>query len=57
MLSHFGRLRHAGNPVSAGSRYILAGFVRARPLAAAWERLRFLDEPGVRDTDCEDEEC
>ena len=36
MLSHFGKLRHAGMPVSRGTRYILAGFVRAQPLAAAW---------------------
>ena len=34
MLSHYGRLRHEGRPVVGGApRYILAGFVRARPLA------------------------
>ena len=45
MLSHFGRLNHAGNPVSDGTRYVLAGFVRAQPLAAEWRRLRFEYEP------------
>jgi|SouAtlMetagenome_1021521.scaffolds.fasta_scaffold114795_1 hypothetical protein len=39
MLSHFGRLRHAGQPVVEGTRYILAGFVRVRPLAEAWPRV------------------
>ena len=39
MLSHFGRLRHAGQPVLEGTRYILAGFVRVRPLAEAWPRI------------------
>ena len=39
MLSHFGRLRHAGQPVIEGTRYILAGFVRVRPLAEAWPRV------------------
>jgi tetratricopeptide (TPR) repeat protein len=34
MISHCGMLRHAGVEVTAGTRYILAGFVRARPLAA-----------------------
>jgi hypothetical protein len=41
MLSHYGRVTHAGVPtVGGGARYILAGFVRAKPLAAAWEELR-----------------
>ena len=40
MLSHFGRLRHAGEPVVQGTRYILAGFVRVRPLAAAWRDIK-----------------
>ena len=40
MLSHFGRLRHAGEPVVAGTRYILTGFVRVRPLASAWESIK-----------------
>jgi len=40
MVSHFGRLRHAGNPVSEGVRYILAGFVRCQPMAKAWRVLR-----------------
>ena len=35
MLSHWGVLRPAGQPVTKGVRYILAGFVRAEPLAAA----------------------
>ena len=45
MLSHFGRLSHAGNPVVSGTRYILAGFVRAQPLAELWRVLRYPDEP------------
>ena len=41
MVSHFGRLRHAGLPVLNGTRYILAGFVRVRTLAQEhWRRLR-----------------
>jgi len=40
MLTHFGLLRHAGTPVSQGTRYILAGFVRARPLAAMWREFQ-----------------
>ena len=40
MVSHCGLLRHAGQPVTAGTRYILAGFVRARPLAAEWRGVR-----------------
>lgn len=36
MVSHCGMLRHAGVEVTAGTRYILAGFVRARPLATEW---------------------
>lgn len=40
VLTHYGGLRHAGRPVSRGTRYILAGFVRARPLAEAWRELR-----------------
>lgn len=45
MVSHCGLLRHAGREVTAGARYILAGFVRARPLAAEWRSVRrFLKE-------------
>jgi Flp pilus assembly protein TadD len=40
MLSHYGRLRHAGHPVREGVRYILAGFVRCRPLALQWREIR-----------------
>ena len=40
MVSHFGRLRHAGNPVDSGTRMVLAGFVRAQPLALAWRELQ-----------------
>ena len=43
LLCHFGKLRHAGVPVTSGTRYILAGFVRARPLAAAWRELQAAD--------------
>jgi hypothetical protein len=39
MLSHFGRVRHAGEPTTEGTRYVLVGFVRARPLAAAWREI------------------
>ena len=49
MTSHFGRLRHAGNPVTSGTRYVLAGFVRCRPLAAAWRSLRRANEPDATD--------
>ena len=45
MVSHFGRLRHAGNPVDKGTRMILAGFVRAQPLALAWRELHLQPEP------------
>ena len=40
MLSHFGRIRHTGLPVTKGTRYIIAGFVRAKPFAEEWRRLR-----------------
>ena len=40
MVSHFGRLFHAGEAVDEGTRYVLAGFVRAKPLAEAWRELR-----------------
>ena len=55
MLSHYGRLMHEGRPVAAGggARYILAGFVRARPLAEAWRVLR--DHPEMPEDDMEDE--
>ena len=36
MVSHFGRVFHAGEPVTEGTRYILAGFVGARSLAREW---------------------
>ena len=52
MLSHFGRLRHAGQPVLEGTRYILAGFVRVRPLAEAWPRI--LSPVAPREEDVED---
>lgn len=39
MLSHFGRLRHQGVPLTSGTRYILAGFVRVRPLAEMWQSM------------------
>ena len=32
-------MRHAGEPTTAGTRYVLVGFVRARPLAAAWREI------------------
>ena len=41
MLSHYGRVTHEGVPTTGGApRYIMAGFVRARPMAAAWRELR-----------------
>ena len=40
MVSHFGRVFHAGEPVTEGTRYILAGFVGARSLAREWRALR-----------------
>ena len=40
MVSHFGRVFHAGEPVTEGTRHILAGFVCAKPLAAEWRELR-----------------
>ena len=40
MLSHFGRLYHAGTPVTRGTRHILAGFVGVESLAANWRVLR-----------------
>ena len=40
MISHYGRVFHAGAPVQRGVRYILAGFVRVETLAAAWRELR-----------------
>ena len=39
-LTHYGRLMHEGRPTLRGARYILAGFVRAKPLAEAWRELR-----------------
>lgn len=45
MVSHFGRLRHAGSPIQSGTRYILAGFVRVQPLAARWRELKAPHEP------------
>ena len=33
------RVRHAGEPTTEGTRYVLVGFVRARPLAAAWREI------------------
>ena len=53
--SHFGRLRHAGNPVTSGTRYILAGFVRAQPLAAVWHQLRYPDDNAPMGREEEDE--
>ena len=44
MVSHFGRLRHAGSPVGKGTRMVLAGFVRAQPLARAWRELQPQDD-------------
>lgn len=51
MLTHFGRLMHEGRPTTGGApRYILAGFVRARPLAAAWRMLSLpAPAPDVRE--------
>ena len=45
LLSHFGRHMHEGRPVTGGRapRYVLAGFVRARPLAQLWRELRHAD--------------
>ena len=40
MLSHFGQLLHAGQPVVSGTRYILAGFVAVESLASRWRELR-----------------
>ena len=40
MVSHFGRVFHAGEPVTSGTRHILAGFVCARSLAREWRDLR-----------------
>ena len=41
MLSHYGRVMHEGRPHLRGApRYVLAGFVRAKPLAEAWSALR-----------------
>ena len=40
MISHYGRVFHAGAPVQSGVRYILAGFVRVETMAAAWRDLR-----------------
>jgi len=39
-VSHCGLLRHAGCEVTQGARYILAGFVRAQPLAEEWRSVR-----------------
>ena len=36
----FGQVRHAGEAVVSGRRYILAGFVRVRPLAAIWRDIK-----------------
>ena len=58
MLSHYGRLRHAGQPVEEGVRYVLAGFVRCRPLCEAWRELRIAPQPsgGYEDVSEEDED-
>ena len=45
VLTHFGRVMHEGKPTTGGApRYILAGFVRARPLAEEWKLLRSTNE-------------
>ena len=56
MLSHFGKLRHAGMPVSRGTRYILAGFVRAQPLAAAWREFAVANEAAAEEMEEGDSE-
>ena len=43
LVSHFGGLRHAGVAVTAGTRYLLAGFVRVEALAR--EEWRVLHAP------------
>eukprot|EP00747_Dinoflagellata_sp_TGD_P038012 gnl/TRDRNA2_/TRDRNA2_139422_c1_seq2.p1 gnl/TRDRNA2_/TRDRNA2_139422_c1~~gnl/TRDRNA2_/TRDRNA2_139422_c1_seq2.p1 ORF type:complete len:534 (-),score=68.20 gnl/TRDRNA2_/TRDRNA2_139422_c1_seq2:157-1758(-) len=41
VITHFGLVSHEGKPVlGGGPRYILAGFVRAEPLAKRWRELR-----------------
>ena len=57
MLSHFGRVRHAGEPTTAGTRYVLVGFVRARPLAAAWREVAKEEAPPDEEDEDEDEEA
>ena len=54
MLSHFGRLQHAGQPVTSGVRYILAGFVRCRPMAAEWRALRRVELDEVEQEEVEE---
>ena len=40
VITHYGRLPHEGVPITRGTRYIVAGFVRCRPLAEQWRLLR-----------------
>ena len=50
------RVRHAGEPVVKGTRYVLVGFVRARPLAAAWREIGKEEEaPPGADEDLDEE--
>ena len=49
-------MRHAGEPVVKGTRYVLVGFVRARPLAAAWREIGKEEEaPPGGDEDLDEE--
>ena len=48
-------MRHAGEPTTAGTRYVLVGFVRARPLAAAWREIGKEEEAPEEDEDLDDE--
>ena len=57
MIAHFGRLRHEGVPVEWGRRYILAGFVRVQPLAAAWKLLRPAEEAPAAEAEEREEEA